>query len=103
MSIGQLTRALAPTPAADDPPGQFVQTVSLLAPVTSANFPAEHPVHALVPTTALYDPAGQAMQFPQDPYVPTGQAGLTHTLEPAVDVLPASHSLQELNKFGIGE
>ena len=91
VPAGQVTHALAPTPAAYAPTWQFVQTVGLLAPVTPEYFPAEHAKQPTASTTAEYVPGGQVMQFPQGPYVPTGQAGFTHTLAPAVDVFPASH------------
>jgi hypothetical protein len=73
------------------PPGHVIHA---LIPTTDEYVPAEHPVQALAPSTAEYDPAGQIWQFPDDPYVPAAQAGFTHTLAPAVDVLSAGQSVQ---------
>ena len=92
MLIGQTVHELAHA-SEYAPERQFVQTVALLEPVTPEYFPAEQPVHALAPTTTEYVQAGQAVHPPPDTYVPAAQPADTHTLEPAVDVLPDSHAV----------
>jgi hypothetical protein len=63
------------------------------APVAVEYVPAEHPVHALALTTVENDPGAQFVHPPPDTYVPAAQPADTHTLEPAIDVLPDSHAV----------
>ena len=90
---GHVRHALAPAAGAYAPTRQFVQTVALLPPVTPEYVPAEHAKQPTASTTAEYVPGGQFVQPPPDTYVPAAQAEPTHTLDPAIDVLPASHAV----------
>lgn len=90
----QFVHPIAATAIEYEPARQLVHAAEELAPDAPENFPTEHPMHVLAPSTSEYDPAGQIWQFPDDPYVPGAQAGFTHTLAPAVDVLPAGQSVQ---------
>jgi hypothetical protein len=93
---GHVRHALAPAAGAYAPTTQFVQTVALLPPVTSEYVPAEHAKQPTASTTAEYVPGGQLVHPPPDTYVPAAQAEPTHTLDPAIDVLPASHAVHAL-------
>ena len=94
-------QALIPTTAEYAPAGQFVQTFSVLPLVTSEDFPAEHPVQALIPTTAEYAPAEhpvQALIPTTAEYVPDGQVVQTLSLLALVtpEYFPTEHPVQAL-------
>ena len=75
--------------------GHVIHVVEIVAPVLVEYVPAPQSVHDALPLVVLYLPATQAVHEPAGPVNPALQvvSPPTHTLAPAVDVLPAGQAV----------